>query len=123
MKEGGYSRIEVSKGELETFLRNVPNPVLLGVFGNNCTPCEELEQEISKKQLPEKTAFAKITLGNEEKDIEIADFLGVETVPTVIGFCGAKEVGRTSNPNELDGLIDKTQHCEVEIEQSDEKAK
>jgi len=112
---------EVNKEELETFLRNVPNPVLLGVFGNYCTPCEEMEQEITKKQLPEKTAFAKITLGNEERDNEIADFLGVEAVPTVIGFCHGKELGRTSNPEEVDKLLADIQHCEVESEPSRDK--
>jgi len=105
---------DIGKEELETFLRTVPNPVLLQVSGENCAPCEEMDQEIGRRQLPEKTAFAKITLGNEEKDIEIADFLGVETVPTVIGFCHGKELGRTSNPDEVDKLLTDIQHCEVE---------
>lgn len=105
---------DINKDELERFLRNVPNPVVLGVFGENCAPCEELEQEIAKRQLPEQAAFAKVTLGNQEKDIEIADFLGVETVPTVIGFCHGQELGRTSNPEEVDKLLEDIQHCEVE---------
>jgi len=110
--------MDITKEELERFLRNVPNPVLLGVFGKYCIPCEELEQEINKKQLPDKVAFAKVVLGNQEKDIEIADFLGVEAVPTVIGFCQGKELGRTSDPKEIDDLLSNIQHCEVKSEPS-----
>jgi len=112
------NRQDVNKEELETFLRNVPNPVLLGVFGENCLPCEELEQEISGKSLPDKTAFAKVTLTNEQKDVEIADMLAVETVPTVIAFCHGEEVGRTSDPGELDNLLDNLHRCEVKDERS-----
>jgi thioredoxin-like negative regulator of GroEL len=109
-------KTEVSKEELETFLRNVPNPVVLGVFGENCSPCEELEAEISKKQLPEKAAFAKVILGNREGDIKIADMLGVEAVPTVIAFCQGQELARTSDPKQLDTLLDSLRQCEVRSE-------
>lgn len=105
---------KVGKEELEGFLRNVPNPVLLGIFGNNCLPCDELEEEISRRNLPDETAFAKVTLGNEPEDIEIADLLGVETTPTVIGFCQGQEVGRTSDPEELDNLINGITKCHME---------
>jgi len=33
---------KVTKEDIERFLRNIPHPVLLGVFGENCAPCEEL---------------------------------------------------------------------------------
>jgi len=113
--------MDIDKEELETFLRNVPNPVLLAVFGENCTPCEELEEEITNRKLPGDTAFAKVTLGNEEKDIEIADMLGVETVPTVIGFCQGQELGRTSDPKELDNLINSVSQCKLEDKWADDE--
>ena len=96
----------VKKEELERFLRNVPNPVLLGVFGKSCPPCEEMEEEVAKRNLPDGIAFARVTLGNEPEDNEIADTLEVEEFPTVIAFCRGEEVARTSDPEELDILMD-----------------
>ena len=108
------SKEQVNKEELERFLRNIPHPVLLGVFGENCAPCEELEAEIVNKKLPGEISFAKVILGNEQRDIEIADMLGMETIPTVVAFCQGEELGRTGDPKELDSLIDSLSHCRVE---------
>lgn len=113
MVEEGKDKVDVNKEELETFLRNVPNPVVLGVFGENCSPCEELQQDLAEKEIPEKVVVVKLSLANEQKDIEIADLLAVEVVPTVIAFCKGEEVGRTSNPEELDALFKNLQNCEV----------
>ena len=102
---------KVGREELERFLRNVPHPVLLGVFGENCLPCQEMEEEIAKKPLGEGAAFATVTLGNTPEDTEIADLLAVEEFPTVIGFCRGEEVARTTEPSELDALLDGLRRC------------
>ena len=102
---------KVNREELERFLRNVPHPVLLGLFGESCPPCQEMGEEIGRKALPEGTAFAKATLGNEPEDQEIADLLAVEEFPTVIAFCRGEEVGRTGDPSELDALLDGLRRC------------
>ena len=102
---------KVDGEELERFLRNVPHPVLLGVFGENCPPCQEMGEEIARRALPEGMAFAGVTLGNEPGDIEISDLLAVEEFPTVIAFCRGEEVGRTSEPSELDALLDGLRRC------------
>lgn len=105
----------VSREEMETFLRNVPHPVLLGVYGDNCPPCEEMEDEITRRTLPEGMAFAKTTLGNEPDDEEVADLLEVDEFPTVIAFCQGEEVGRTSDPTLLDELLAGLQRCGGEV--------
>lgn len=105
------NRGPVSREELERFLRNVPNPVLLEVSGENCAPCEEMEDEIARRNLPEGMVSARITLGNEPEDVEIADMLAVEAFPRVIGFCQGQEVARTGDPSELDALIDGLRRC------------
>lgn len=103
---------KVRRGDLESFLRNVPHPVLLGVFGKNCAPCEEMEEEIARKPLPQGMTYAKVTLGNEPEDIEIADLLGLEEVPTAIAFCQGEEVARTTDPEELDSLLNDLHRCQ-----------
>ena len=107
---------KVRREELERFLRNVPHPVLLGVFGKNCAPCEEMEEEIAKKPLPQGMTYAKVTLGNEPEDIEIADLLALEEVPTAIAFCQGEEVARTTDPSELGSLLDGLGRCGGEKE-------
>lgn len=101
----------VTKEEVENFLRNVPNPVILGIFGTGCSPCAEIEDEINKRQLPGGISFAKVTLGNNPEDLEIADLFGAINVPTIIGFCRGEELGRTSEPGEIDNIIDSLKGC------------
>lgn len=102
---------KVTKEEIETFLRNVPNPVILGIFGDNCSPCGEMDDAISNRQLPEGVAFAKITLSSDPEDLEIAELLGTESVPTIIGFCRGEELGRTSDPGQVDEIINNLRGC------------
>lgn len=102
---------QIKKEDLERFLRNVPTPVLLGIFGENCLPCEELDQAITERQLPTDVTFARVSLSNDPGDEGIADALAVEEFPTVIGFCQGEEIGRTSEVEELDGLLEKLRRC------------
>lgn len=103
--------IKITKDDLETFLRSVPHPVLLGIFGKYCEPCEDMQSELARRQLPDGVVFAKVTLTNDRDDVEIADMLGVDSVPTVIGFCRGQEVRRTSRLEELDKLINDITSC------------
>jgi hypothetical protein len=104
----------VNRVELETFLRTVPNPVLLGVFEEGEAQGAEMEKAIAVRQLPDGIAFAGVTLRANPGDMEIAELLGLEEFPTVIAFCHGKEVGRTSEPSGLDGLVANLGHCGAE---------
>ncbi|MFH1484324.1 MAG: hypothetical protein ABIG98_08795 [Chloroflexota bacterium] len=101
----------VNRVELETFLRSVPNPVLLGVFEEGQPQGNRMEKEIAGRALPEGVVFAGVTLRNDPGDVEIAELLALEEFPTVIAFCRGEEVGRTSNPSELDALVANLRRC------------
>ncbi len=104
----------VNRVELETFLRNVPNPVLLGVFEEGQPQGVEMEKEIAGRTLPEGVALAGVTLRHDPGDLEIAELLGLEQFPTVIAFCRGEEVGRTSELAGLDALVDNLSRCGTE---------
>ncbi len=104
----------VNRRELESFLRSVPNPVLLGVFEENHPQGNQMEKEIAGRTLPDGVAFAGVTLRNDPDDVEIAELLALEKFPTVIAFCRGEEVGRTSDPSELDALVDNLRRCGME---------
>ena len=104
----------VNRLELETFLRNVPNPVLLGVFEEGHPEGADMEKEIAGRTLPGGVAFAGVTLRHDSGDLEIAELLALEQLPTVIAFCRGEEVGRTSKVSELDALVDNLSRCGME---------
>lgn len=102
---------QVSRDDVETFLRNIPYPVLLTVVGEHCPPCQDMEDEIARMTLPEGVALARVSLGNEPADEAIAESLAVDGFPSVIAFCRGEEIGRTSDPEDLDGLLDSLKGC------------
>lgn len=103
--------LEITKDELENFLRQYPRPVLLGVFQPNCTPCGEVRQAVEQRK-SEQVVFAEVNLQPEKpEDRRIADFLGVSSTPSVIAYCGGAELGRTSNPGDIPQLLSLLEQC------------
>lgn len=103
---------EIKWKDIEHFLRNAPNPVLLEISTSDCRHCQELTNSLDNKELPGGIihALVKLDLGNED-DIEIAEQLGVFSVPTVIGFCHASEIDRVHGKTDLEPLLTKLKMC------------
>jgi len=101
--------------DLERFLRNVPKPVLLEISSPGCAPCQELQREMDSKDLPEEIARASVSLNlNNDNDFEIAMQLGVQSVPTVIGFCNGQEIDRVQGKRDIEPLVTKLQQCRLQ---------
>lgn len=105
---------QVKWEELECFLRNVPNPILLEISSPGCAPCQELQRELDGKELPGEIARTSISLNSDnDNDFEIAVQLGVQSVPTVIGFCNGQEIDRVHSKKDIEPLVAKLQQCRI----------
>jgi thioredoxin 1 len=88
----------LERGELEYKVLQTPGPVALDVYGESCPPCHALELRL-ERVAGEYTNRIPVYRLDAERDLSLAERLGVTGLPTVLVFKDGEEVER------LDGLI------------------
>lgn len=91
----------LERDELEYKVLQTPGPVALDFYGESCPPCHALEPRL-ERVAGEYTNRIPVYRLDAERDLSLAESLGVTGLPTVLVFKGGEEVER------LDGLIRET---------------
>ncbi len=88
----------LTNSEVESRVLEAPVPVALDFYQTTCPPCRALEPRL--RGVAERyTRRLEVYRVDIDRDLEVAERFGVQSLPTVLVFRGGKEVDR------LDGLI------------------
>ncbi len=84
--------------EVEARVVQAPVPVALDFYQATCPPCRALEPRLQgvTERYARRLEVYRVDI---DRDLEVAERFGVQSLPTVVVFRGGKEVDR------LDGLI------------------
>ncbi|CAN5280428.1 thioredoxin [soil metagenome] len=88
----------LEREDLQSNVLQVPGPVALDFYGESCPPCHALEPRL-ERVAGEYTNRIPVYRLDAERDLSLAEKLGVTGLPTVLVFKDGEEVER------LDGLI------------------
>lgn len=88
----------ITNNEFEPKVLQAQKPVVLDFYQVTCAPCRTLEPRLEAvaQQYAGRIPVYRIDI---ERDLSVAEQLGVQSIPTVLVFRNGKEVER------LDGLI------------------
>ncbi len=92
----------ITSSELETKALQAQQPVILDFYQATCAPCRALEPRLEAvaQQYAGRVVVYRIDI---ERDLSIAERLGVKSIPTILVFRQGREMER------LDGLITEQQ--------------
>jgi thioredoxin 1 len=92
----------ISSNEFELKVLQAQQPVILDFYQATCAPCRALEPRLERvaQQYAGRIPVYRIDI---DRDLSIADRLGVRSIPTVLVFREGREMER------LDGLITEEQ--------------
>lgn len=82
---------------------------LLDVYAKWCHPCKLLEKELDT--LLEKNADLEIVRLDYDSNTEIADFLGIGSLPYILIFKEGKQVGKIKGFHRAELLLEEVSKC------------
>lgn len=88
----------LARDEVHSKVLRAPGPVALDFYGESCPPCHTLEPRLERMAGEYAGRLAVYRL-DAERDLSLAESLGVTGLPTVLVFRSGEEIER------LDGLI------------------
>ncbi len=88
----------ITSGEIKAKVLRYPGPLVLDFYGESCPPCRTLEPRLERVAGRYEGRLPVYRL-DAERDLTLAESLGVTSLPTVLVFRDGEEVER------LDGLI------------------
>ncbi|MHC1740596.1 MAG: thioredoxin domain-containing protein [Anaerolineaceae bacterium] len=93
-------------------LKTNPRPIIVDLWAPWCKPCRAMEPafKLASSKYSGQVDVLKI---NADESPEVLKFLGVMSIPTVIGFANGKEILRRTGMQSADGLdilFDSTLH-------------
>lgn len=88
----------LARDEVHSKVLRAPGPVALDFYGESCPPCHTLEPRLERVAGEYAGRLAVYRL-DAERNLSLAESLGVSSLPTVLVLRGGEEIER------LDGLI------------------
>lgn len=92
----------ITSSEFESKVLQAQQPVILDFYQATCAPCRALEPRLERvaQQCTGRVPVYRIDI---DRDLPLAERLGIKTIPTVLVFRDGREIER------LDGLITEQQ--------------
>jgi thioredoxin len=84
-------------------LKTSPRPIIVDLWAPWCKPCRAMEPAFKQVQM-KYTGQVDVLKINADESAEVLKFLGVMSIPTVIGFADGKEILRRTGMQSADAL-------------------
>lgn len=96
---------ELNESDFDSVVVASEVPVLLDFWSPSCGPCRAIAPMIDRlaEEFGETAKMVKVNLYD---NMNLAQKLGVESLPTILLFKGGKEVGRLTGPQKQDKLAE-----------------